>query len=614
MTTDAQAVPLAERRERSLPWGILCAAVLFAGFFLCTWLVVNPRLFYFSAALDFPSFRTGPAQWQEVSAEPGGPVRYASAMLAQSCYVPWAGALVLTALAALLCGAVGALYRRSGGGGIGLLSLVPAVLLLALQCRYVFIPATTLGLSVAAIAALMYSASASRGRLLGAVLLMALTPAVYWSAGGMVLVFGATCAVVALRRRNWGHALPAVAAAALVPPAWGMAVLALSPQDAYLRLLPFHDLTDARLPYLQAVLCAYPVLFLAVAIPTGGRGEPAGGRHRWGAAAAVLVLASCAAVAWLAPDRLARAYLRVEAAGRTGDWGALLAAARMIPAEDYSFGVSFAVDRALWHEGRLLDDMFAFPQHPLGLMQAPEHAVGVLAGDPGGLVALSDVYYDLGRMNEAEHLAHEAISMGYRPWIAERLARTRLAKGQRDSARVFLNALAEDLVYGSRACHMLDALSAPEGGTMLPSHAWATPTDEVGLHTVPENLIPLVSEGQGSRMALDYLVAERLLDGDTAGVVSMLGTMREQGVTELPRYCQEAVLIQRTQSQGDIDLHGFGISPEAVARFADFLATLRRLEAEPETTARLLDQRFGDSYFHYYFGGCPAAPQEGPTP
>jgi hypothetical protein len=87
--------------------------------------------------------------------------------------------------------------------------------------------------------------------------------------------------------------------------------------------------------------------------------------------------------------------------------------------------------------------------------------------------------------------------------------------------------------------------------------------------------------------------------------------MREQGWTRLPRYCQEAVLVHRTQAGADIDLQGFTIDPETATRFAEFLATLKRHAGRPELLSQAMNEQFGDSYFHYYYSRRYEEPREG---
>ena len=67
---------------------------------------------------------------------------------------------------------------------------------------------------------------------------------------------------------------------------------------------------------------------------------------------------------------------------------------------------------------------------------------------------------ELGLVNEAEHQAHEALEvLGPLPVVLRRLAEINCLKGRPEVARVFLNALARDVIwrpYALRAVAELD--------------------------------------------------------------------------------------------------------------------------------------------------------------
>jgi len=69
---------------------------------------------------DFPTF-------------PGKPVEYLAARLAHYYYYSWAGALIITAIAWLLCLGTDKFITTVSGGGLRWLRFIPAIFLLAQQ-------------------------------------------------------------------------------------------------------------------------------------------------------------------------------------------------------------------------------------------------------------------------------------------------------------------------------------------------------------------------------------------------------------------------------------------------------------------------------------------------
>ncbi|MHC4708814.1 MAG: DUF6057 family protein, partial [Planctomycetota bacterium] len=79
--------------------------VFFILFYLYLWLEVNPQFIYHGGGTiaNFPSFFRSWAFFQKFTSYPGGPVEYLTALLSQSFYISWAGALVITLQAWLIC-------------------------------------------------------------------------------------------------------------------------------------------------------------------------------------------------------------------------------------------------------------------------------------------------------------------------------------------------------------------------------------------------------------------------------------------------------------------------------------------------------------------------------
>jgi hypothetical protein len=80
--------------------------LFFILFYLYLWLeVVDLRLIYHGGGMitNFPVFYRGWTFFRPFLSYPGGPVEYVCAFLSQLLYIGWAGAIVVTAQAWLIC-------------------------------------------------------------------------------------------------------------------------------------------------------------------------------------------------------------------------------------------------------------------------------------------------------------------------------------------------------------------------------------------------------------------------------------------------------------------------------------------------------------------------------
>lgn len=617
------------RRTLSVLWPPFPAVlVLFLTVsYLHLWLRVNTCLAYFWLTPVFPAFAPGWAAFRRFAAYPGGPVEYASAFLSQWFFYPWLGALIVTAVAASQCLALWCLIRRAGGGRPRVLHLVPAALLVVLYDRYASPLPAALALAAALACACLYCAAALGKSARRFVLFAALGAALYYLAGGALLVYGALCGIYELlaggRRALGVLCLLAVAAA---PYAVGVLALGLRITDAYLRLMPYHQDVDERAALVLLVLCAYAVLAVLFAglwrvlrlrdraARGGALGLLFGGMFGLGAAAAG-VLALGAFAFWWRYDRALTACFEVDYLSRYRAWTALPQfAGQSRPRYDYC--VNWDINRALYHNGDLLDEMFGYPQQPSGLLPSSEAMEGVFR-EARALMKLSDVLWELGAVNGSEHMAQEALeSAGPRPWVLYRIAMARIVKGEPEAARVFLRAMSKDVVFGEEARRCLrrledePGLSGDEGVQLARQHMPVK--DYAGGLDAESLLLQLLQRDGRNRMAFEYLMAHYLLTGDLEKFVASLGMFGRLGYPRLPRHCQEAVIVYMTTTGRAVDLPAQAIDKQTVERWRGFSDLLKRHGGDRRAAQDEAARVYHNTYFYYWnyypYGQEAAAP------
>ncbi len=583
--------------------------------FLYLWLCVNPSLIYHSLWLTvkhpttFPVFRTGPAFLEPFLAYPGGPVEYAGAYLCQLYYYPWAGAAIATAAAMVLAAAT----RVWIGGALGVrtrvLHFAPAMALLFMYGRYFEPLRMGLAVAIALAGASLYGSLRLSPQWKRAAAFLALSPIVYYAAGGAFLLFALLCGAAEAIRRRWAPALVCVLGALLVPLAGGAAFV-LRSTDAYLRLLPFH-----RCAHRHAVawsVCLYlaaPAALLAAWLWPWVRSRAGLARAgRTPAARMLAVLAPVlvgAAVLLAGVDGVRRDRFQVEYYAQHRMWDDLLETARRIPLEHYSLPLSWDINRALYHTGRLGSEMLTYPQAPGAIMPCAEPFFDLGISDPN-LMKLSEALLDVGRVNEAELTAYEALEFaGDQPHILRHLALISAAKGQTAAARVLLGALGRDPIHGRWARGQLDLLDVDP---LFSSHAEAQrlrsvmPKEDAAHWIRPEQmLLQSLEDNPRNRMAFEYLMAHYLLARRPDKIVEHAGRLEALGYEQVPRHYQEAMLIHSSVTGGRAGQDDPHVGAETRDRFMRFHEAWARHRGDPEAVASVLSRDFGDTYFCFFY-------------
>lgn len=612
----------ASRRTPSFP---IRFALFFAAFYVYVWMRIDPRLIYFWPYPGFPAFSADLAFFMGFLAYPGGLAEYVSAFLSQSHYYSWLGALVITIVGGLLCLTAGVFVTSIGGSRPRVIHFIPPLLLLVLYNRYVCALEMTIGLLTAMAFVCLYVRMPLRIVPVRAAAFVVLSVLLYYLAGGAFLLFAALCGIFELltaRRRLLG--LLCLVSGAVIPYLVGTFVYGLRITDTYGRLLPYHLDTDPRSRPLAVCLYLFlPVAAVAVTVwrrrrrdRSAARGETTSGlvskfarRLRRSKSTRVLrslaLLVMAAVVVWFSFDSRMNAWLRIEYCARHGMWQRLLQQARRLSGEQYSSLVSYSTNQALYHEGMLPDDMFSFLQHPLGLLPSGKRIREEIFVSGRALMKLSDIFFELGRVNESEHMAQEAFEhVGSRPWVLQRIALTRTIKGQTEGARLLLRALSKDLVYRRWARTYLRRLDADpqfSQDQQVQRMRSIMPVEDYAGHLTAEvMMLQLLDRNKRNRMAFEYLMAHYLLARDLEGLARNIGRLDDFDYVGVPRHYEEALLIYTTITGQEVYLRGRTISERTLERFEHFSRIVERHRDDPREAKRTLARHHRDTYFFYY--------------
>ena len=562
--------------------------------------------------------------------QPGGLVEYASAFLSPLFAFGWLGALVVTLLATLICLATRQFIAAIAGTGGRFVFLVPALLILTLLGQYSHPVRLCVGLCAVLVLANMY-ARIGKGhaavRLAAFVIASALA---YYVAAGLYVVFAFSCGVFEWRvnRHRWLGVL-CVLCAAIIPTVAGTWLCGLSIRETYRGLMlptarywlavPSSSLVTMSIRV--ALLLFFPVAAIAVAwrrrpagSPVVDHGTRPQAEHpdeaareaerpvsplRLAVQSAVLIALGIGADFALF-DFPTKCSLLVAYSAERQKWADVLTHARHLPPSDV-WNV-FHVNRALYHDGELLDRMFAYPQ----ALNAPALTLqfeSLTAMAQRAPLECSDVFFELGRINESEHMAHEALELyGERPHVLKRLVHTYVIKGEPEAARMFLSLLERSLLHSqwARRCRrQLDADPTLSGVPVVASRReLMVVQDFAGKLDLETMLGQLLERNPRNQMAFEYLMAHYLLTRQLDKMVANLHRFDDFGYARLPRHCEEALVIYLAiGGSQDVDLGGRQIRPETRRRYGEFLQALGQFRGNARAAFIALHHDFGDSYF-----------------
>lgn len=602
------------------------STALFGLFYLHLWLRVDPRLIYHSQE---PVFSRGWGFFAFYGTYPGGVVEYLSALLSQSLYYPWLGALVVTAVVWLICVCTRAVLVTVGEGRGRVISLAPAIPLVVLHNRYEYALSHDLGLLSALLGLVVYSRITALRPCFRLLVFSGLSILLYWVGGGPYLLFALLAAILELSgRRHVPLGLCCVVAGLVLPYLAAVWVFPLKVGEAYGRgLLFLADHLRGDLVGLAAAVALYlllPVAMLALTWRRGSESSPgtqsqrpasvsglSGGRLGWSAGTlALLVVAAIPAFSTL--DENQRALLEVDYRARHGEWGQVLEATRHL--KGYNVLAVYDIQRALAHLGRLGEDMLSFP-HLAGqpiFSPSPE--------TPHLLVALCDVLLDVGHVNKAEHMAHEALEIhGPRASILQRLVLINVLKGRVNAARVLLGRLEQTLLHRDWAREYGRALDADPELATDPRLAAIRPlmlqTDYPGFFPPDILLRQLLDHNGRNALSLELLMAHYLQTRQLGAFVESMRRLRglpeSRRGTPLPRHYSEAVLLYlmqgrlQTGSMPDVPLYGRRMGSQTELRFGEFSRILASHKTDREAARAALAATYRNTYWFYYLFSGP---------
>ncbi|NOR16051.1 MAG: hypothetical protein GQ544_10115, partial [Candidatus Aminicenantes bacterium] len=574
-------------------------------FYLCTWLIIEPRFIYsgFGIMREMPAFRPEDSLLQALVERPGGMIETISGFLSQFYYIPWAGALIITVVAWALSLCLGRLLLQVTGNRSRLLRYVPALLVFMLSNQYEHVLAMALALLVALFSAFGFVRLARPQGKAKAGLFVLFFVGLYLSAGSACLIFAAVVVpFVVFQHRDYilagGMSLLSLLLcfvlhmllfdAGVVPFFGDLPAMLLGQASSFITLL--------RVCLFLAVPMILAAWFLGKSLGFHKVSLP---RFRlWSAAGLTLLFIL---TVWISSNPEQKLLHKMIHLARHEKWSQILEQARGMPRDMYNMYINYQTNRALYHTGRLGDEMFVFVQH----MEA--QALIALEDERYVMrdIAISDITSDMGALNISEHLSHELMEVsGTSPFLAERLFWINFGKKQYENGRIFLNAFSKDLVHGHRGRDVQRRLEVDpqltRSGKVRYLNSVVLERDYANID-VETLLLALLEKNRYNRMAFEYLMGYYLMTRQVDKVVENLGRLDDFGYTEIPVHYEEAIYLHALNTGEDIELGWRSVRPDTSRRFEAFAGLMADVNQPSQQEALLnLAREHPGSYFIYY--------------
>ncbi len=266
----------------------------------------------------------------------------------------------------------------------------------------------------------------------------------------------------------------------------------------------------------------------------------------------------------------------------------------------------FQTNRALYHQGLLLDVLFQYPQ-PSGI----EGLFLDNATDGNIAQPKADFYFEMGYGNESRHFANEAlITRGNRPHTLKCLIINYAAAGQFVIASRYWNLLNQSLAHKKWAKDHAGLLHGEIDKDVQRLQDNFPENDFFTGLARPENKLKrfFISNPQ-NKMAFEYLIANYLITHKVGNIANEIPTFKQLGYTRLPRLVEEALLLYLELTQDpDFDFRGYQISNEAIQDFKDFSVAVQK--AGGLAMAKNAVQQYNHTFWYYIMFNSPLSRTE----
>jgi len=547
---------------------------------------------------------------------PGGLVNWLSALVMQFWFSNFFSALFL----AICFWIVGFLTRKwietlTENRPIHTFHLIPVGLLLVLYSNYDFDMSATLAIIINLFFLVLFIRWSPKQPLIRIGLSLVITVLLYWITGGVFLMFAVLCGLEDLLfRRKIVSSLLILLISGLLPFLASMSVFLVTLKQTYLHNLTFENPIESWIiAYSLPAFFLLPLVIVSISKVPGIRKSfqkfvRLAYVWKWAIGTFLLVSGTILLVRG-STSEIKKLVLQVNRDVREEHWMDVLELTQHNSNETPL--LSCQTNLALFQTDRLLDSMFAYPQS--------KGTAGLLMNQTWCLAwpeEASNLNWRLGLVNESQHYAHEAFERwGSTPDLLKRLGMVYMMKGDHKAAnRFFLNL--KKVPFQKKTAENFIRLNENPSELALTSeykyiYSYMLVEDLVSLGgpSLPE-LELLLKQNPKNKMALEYLIAYYLLNGNVKEIWNHILDIGTMTAFKIPRHVQEALIINAVLTpKFDPNQLKKIIHPLNYNRFVEYQQIFRKYRGNKYNAQQDLKIRFGDTYWYYLMFVKPASRQ-----
>ncbi len=263
---------------------------------------------------------------------------------------------------------------------------------------------------------------------------------------------------------------------------------------------------------------------------------------------------------------------------------------------------SFHVNRALYYTGKMGDEMFHYPQNygVDGLFIDRYNDNKMLEGS-------SDIYFDLGFVNESKHWAWEAfVYFGNRPRLLKRLALIYLINGNEKASIEFLNTLSKTLFYKKWAKKYLKIIDNKDGigqdSLIAEKRKFIPRFDFFSDRQNPDLIMKfMLKANKNNKMAFEYLISYYLVSNK---FITFHNNLAHYGVfnyfDKMPIHYQQALLVyENIIGKSILEMNDFKVDNDVIMDFKGYGKIIDDYRGNLVAARRSLKVYYENTYWYY---------------
>lgn len=588
--------------------GFIRSLIFFGIYYLYILLYINPLLYYQNQR---PVFLIDERFFNQFFSYPGGLIEYLSAFISQFYIFPWIGALFIVGIIWLITLCTSTIIKSiSEKKESQILQFIPALILLSLHSSYDYLLAISLGLLIALVFIYLYIKFSPENKLVRILLFLFYTIIVFhFTAGPMALFISISFLHELIKKHQIVISISYIIIGSVIfyiAPNFFL----IPPRDVFLNLISFAG--NQEMTYLQYILFMYfPILYILLVYGTKSLNSLSKKNKLANTAVSffnkkqlvpyqtLILVLLIPAILYFSFNKENKALLQIERYAQTGEWRKVLDLAKTRTNDNIL--IAFQANRAMYHLGILADSMFTLPQ------KWAEDGL-ILPKELSSMYPLqrSDLFFEIGHINEAEHLAFEALSLNENfPWTIQRLAQIHILNQNEQAARNCLLLLDKTLFYkdwtmkhrnyvGNNQALLADA-KLVNIKSCIPHTDFLIDPDNQFI-----DVKSLLEQQVQNKMAFEYLMAYYLFNAELGKFINNISKLNTLGYKKFPRHYEEAMLLYKSQGGGKkFRIQNDTFNPNTVARFRNVHGILKKYSGNKRAAHKELQKKHGDTYWYY---------------